>query len=107
MVTRRIVLSLLAFAPALALGTGTAQAFNPQPEPPGKEVLFQDGTRAFIDRTGRVFVFRLAKDGTYRTKNGETITVVNGSIPKRGAPLGAVPPKDPTKAQQGAVGAGR
>ncbi len=102
MVTRRIVLSSL----ALALGAGTAQAFNPQPEPPGKEVVFEDGTRAWIDRNGRVFLFQPAKDGTYRTKGGEVITVVNGSISKR-AGAGAIPPKDPGLQQKGVTGAGK
>lgn len=94
MVTRRIVVSLL----ALALGAGSAEAFNPQPEPPGREVTLQDGTKVFIDRNGRAFVFQPAKDGTYRTRDGQTITVTRGSI---GAP------KDPLKGQTGPVGTTR
>ncbi|HEV8584928.1 MAG TPA: hypothetical protein VGT02_08150 [Methylomirabilota bacterium] len=93
--TRRIVLSLLAFAPALALGAGSAQAFNPQPEPPAREIFFQDGTRVLVDKNNRVFVFQRVKDGTYRTKSGETLTVVNGGIGKRPGEERAIPPKDP------------
>jgi hypothetical protein len=103
MLTRTIVLSLL----ALALGAGTAQAFDPQPEPPGREVVFKDGTQALIDRKGRVFIYRLAKDGTYRTRGDEVITIVNGVIAKRAGAEGAMPPKEPWKEQKGAVGTGR
>ena len=96
MVTRSVVLSLL----ALALGAGSAQAFNPQPEPPGKEIVFQDGTRALVDRNSRVFIFQRVKDGSYRTKSGETITIVNGGIGKRAGGPGPVP------RQQSSQGAG-
>jgi hypothetical protein len=92
MVTRRMVLSLLAFAPALALGAGSAQAFNPQPEPPGREIFLQDGTRVLVDKNNRVFVFQRVKDGTYKTKGGETLTVVNGGVSKRAGGPGPVPP---------------